>query len=121
TWHYPSDVLGGFVMAGVWTLAGVGALSWLEDRRRATRPSPARSCGGQQTVAEALSPMALLILGALVSAAVLALARPETVVGYADRHRAFILGAAVIATLGLASAAAATLALRRPPPGRSQR
>ncbi len=36
-WHYPSDVLGGFLVASSWTLLGVGALYWLEQRRPVRR------------------------------------------------------------------------------------
>ena len=32
-WHYPSDVFGGFLLAGCWTLLAVAAVSMLEGRR----------------------------------------------------------------------------------------
>src|SRR4029077_15353521 len=31
-WHYPTDVLGGFEIATVWSLLGAGTLWWLDGR-----------------------------------------------------------------------------------------
>jgi membrane-associated phospholipid phosphatase len=118
-WHYPSDVLGGFLVASVWTLLGVAVLSWAESRWPTARsPSMASDGAGsprrvQVSVAEALAPVALLVLIALVAAAVIALARPTAVVTYARAHELFLVGAAGIAALVVALAAGATLALRR--------
>ncbi|MEA2212014.1 MAG: hypothetical protein QOF83_1962 [Solirubrobacteraceae bacterium] len=112
-WHLPSDVLGGFELASIWVLLGVAALGWLEARHPVTRAAAAVPRRAQLSVAEALAPMALLILLALVAAAVVALARPEPVITYAGAHKLFIVGAAVIAGLGVALAGAATVALRR--------
>jgi len=36
-WHLPSDVLGGFCVAGVWALLGITAATTLERRRRLER------------------------------------------------------------------------------------
>lgn len=112
-WHLPSDVLGGFEVAAVWVLLGVAGLGWHEQRHPAPRRADARPRRAQISVAEALAPMALLILLVLMAAAVIALLRPEPVVGYAAAHKLFILGAAAIAGLGFALAAAATVALRQ--------
>src|SRR5206468_12236459 len=38
-WHLPSDVLGGYLVAGAWTCAAVAALSWLARRRPRQRRS----------------------------------------------------------------------------------
>jgi membrane-associated phospholipid phosphatase len=112
-WHYPTDVLGGFLVATTWTLAGVAALFWLDARRPARRRELGRPGGAQLSIAEALTPVALLVVGALVLAAMVVLVRPHAVVSYASAHRAFIVGAAGIAVLGLTIATGATLALRR--------
>ncbi|MGH2857601.1 MAG: phosphatase PAP2 family protein, partial [Solirubrobacteraceae bacterium] len=40
-WHYPSDVLGGFLVAGIWTLLGVAALTIVESRRAGARSASA--------------------------------------------------------------------------------
>ncbi len=110
-WHYPSDVLGGFLLAATWTLLGLAALWWLAEARPARRPAPDRS-GAELSVPALLAPVGLVVvLGLLLIAAVLA-ARPDSL-GYLSAHAAFTAGAAVIATLGLAIATGMTIALRR--------
>jgi membrane-associated phospholipid phosphatase len=109
-WHYPSDVVGGFLVAGTWALLGVAALSWSEAQREngpvtedSTRPSlrtaliaPAASCGA----AAALAGLVLLV-------------RPHQVLDYAGSHEAFVIGAAAIGLLGLAVATALMVGVRR--------
>jgi membrane-associated phospholipid phosphatase len=112
-WHYPSDVLGGYLVASVWALLGVAALSWLVRRRPASPRAQAETRRVQISVAEALAPFALLVACVLGCAAVVAVARPHEVVSYAAAHKTFVVGAAVIASLGLAIATGASLALRR--------
>jgi membrane-associated phospholipid phosphatase len=112
-WHYPSDVLGGFLVSSTWTLLGVGAIYWLEERRPVRRTLTDASPGERVSLAGALAPVGILILAALVLAGIVALARPHEVLTYASAHAAFILGAAAIAACGLTIATAATLALRR--------
>lgn len=112
-WHYPSDVLGGFLVATTWTLLGAAVLSCLEARRPTRRHPSDWPAGAQVSIAEALAPMSLLILGALLLASLIALVRPHAVVTYASSHVAFLVGAAGIAALGLMIATGATLALRR--------
>ena len=111
-WHYPSDVLGGYLVAATWTLIGVAAV-WTLD---AHLPRPARgSSAVRMTVREALGPPAAAVLGALALVGVVALARPRAVVAYVDAHAAFVVGAAAIGALGLALATGLMLAttLRR--------
>jgi membrane-associated phospholipid phosphatase len=112
-WHYPSDVLGGFLVSSTWTLLGVGALYWLEERRPVRRTLTDASPGERVSLAGALAPVGILILAALVLAGIVALARPHEVLTYASAHAAFILGAAAIAACGLTIATVAALALRR--------
>lgn len=104
-WHYPSDVLGGFLVAGTWTLLGAAALSASE------RPGPRASAVSRLPLARALRPPALAFLGALAVAGLVAVARPHAVVAYAEAHRAFTVGAAAIAALGLTIATAVMLTL----------
>jgi membrane-associated phospholipid phosphatase len=112
-WHYPTDVLGGFIVASIWTLLGAAAL-WTLDARYAPRRRELSPTGRPQfSLGEAIAPAVVLILGALGLAAVIALARPHQVVSYASAHTLFIIGAAAIGVLGLTLATAATLALRR--------
>lgn len=112
-WHYPTDVLGGFEVAGTWTLLGVAGLAWLEERRPAPRPVPGSARGAQVSFQEAVAPMVLLILAALVCAAVIGVARPAAVISYASAHKLFIVGATAIAALGMAIATGFALVVRR--------
>jgi membrane-associated phospholipid phosphatase len=105
-WHFPSDVFGGFLVAGVWTLLGIAALSATaphSPRTLATRRVPLRA---------ALRPPALALLGALVLVGLTALTRPRAVVTYAEAHTAFMVGAAAIGVLALIIATGVMLTVR---------
>jgi membrane-associated phospholipid phosphatase len=109
-WHYPSDVLGGFLVATIWTLLGVAGVLAFEARK---------ARGGtedlliRQSVREALAPPALAILAAVTLAGLVLIARPHAVLAYARLHETFILGAAGIGVLGLTLATGMMLSLRR--------
>jgi membrane-associated phospholipid phosphatase len=115
-WHYPSDVLGGFLVATTWTLAGIAAIEVAEARwpRRASAAN--RELASPQSLREALGPPSAVLLGALVLGGLLVLARPHAVVAYSRAHETFLVGAATIAALGLALSTGMMLALRRYPP-----
>jgi len=110
-WHYPSDVLGGFLVAVVWALVAAAAV--LTAQQRTSGRATASPVEGGLTVREALGPPAAAALAAVALAAMVAIARPTAVVSYARLHEAFVMGAAAIAALGLALATAVMLALRR--------
>jgi membrane-associated phospholipid phosphatase len=112
-WHFPSDVFGGFLIATAWTLVGVAAIEAAEARWPRRAGAPSRELVQPVSLGEALGPPAAALLGALVLAGLLVLARPHAVVDYARSHEAFIVGATSIAALGLALATAVMLALRR--------
>lgn len=109
-WHYPTDVFGGFLVAGIWTLLGVAAVYTADAHRsaRAAVDGPARI-----SIREALAPPALALLGAIVLALLVVVARPHEVVAYARLHRAFVIGAAGIGAAALAVATGVMLTLRR--------
>ena len=109
-WHYPSDVLGGFLIAGTWTLLGAAAVFAFDARRNR---STAGEATARQSVREALGPPALALLAAIALAGLVLLARPHEVVAYARLHETFMVGAAAIGTLGLALVTGVMLALRR--------
>jgi len=109
TWHYPSDVFGGFLVATAWTLMGIAALLVARARRGI-------DVGGETpraSLSEALRPAGAALLGALVLGGLIALARPHQVIAYAQNHTAFVVGAASIGALGLMLATGVMLALRR--------
>lgn len=112
--------------AGVVTvgLAGAQAAAGGAGGSRAGAPavggsrSPAsagpRAAGASVTVAQALAPMAALLVLAGVAVALVVLLRPHEVLSYARDHGAFVIGASAIAVLGLMLASGLTLMLRRP-------
>ncbi len=109
-WHYPSDVFGGFLVAGIWTLLAVAAVFTANARR----PQVAASELVQRlSIREALGPPSAALLGAVALSAVLVIIRPEAVATYARTHEVFVLGASAIAALGLALATGLMLALRK--------
>ncbi len=112
-WHYPSDVLGGFLIAATWTLLGVAALSAYEARR----PRPVRDATAVDrpafSIGQALTPAAAMLLAAALLIGLIVLARPHAVLSYAHLHRTFVIGAGGIAVVGMALASGLMLALRR--------
>jgi membrane-associated phospholipid phosphatase len=108
-WHFPSDVLGGFLVAGAWTLLAVAVVSTADARW------PRRADGEHAralSVREALGPPLVAVLSAVALLGLVALARPHAVVAYTHLHKAFVFGAAAIGVLGLALATALSLVLR---------
>jgi membrane-associated phospholipid phosphatase len=109
-WHYPSDVLGGFLVATLWTLLAVAALSWAEARW------PHRAPGAEPPpLREALAPAGAAAACAALLAAMLLLARPAQVVDYAQEHTAFVFGAGALAIVALGLAAGLSLLTLRAP------
>ncbi|MGI8864689.1 MAG: phosphatase PAP2 family protein [Solirubrobacteraceae bacterium] len=109
-WHYPSDVIGGFLVAATWSLVGMAAVFVADSRRRnpAAGEKPVRL-----SLQETLGPPALALAGALLLALVVVIARPHEVVSYARLHHTFVVGAAAIAAAAMAVATGVTLVLRR--------
>lgn len=109
-WHYPSDVLGGFLVATTWTLAAVAAVWWSEERW------PRREAGAAPPpLREVLAPVGISATCAALLVGVVLLARPEQVVSYAHEHTAFVAGAAALAAAALALAAGVSLLVVRSP------
>ncbi len=97
-WHFPSDVLGGFLVAMTWTLLAVAGLVALERRH----PSGER-LEVRLRPADALAPV--VIAGAAFSVAfAIWAARPEEVATFAADHSTFVAGAGAIAALAVALA-----------------
>jgi membrane-associated phospholipid phosphatase len=101
-WHFPSDVLGGFLMAGIWTALAVAGLRLVE--RRAPGPEPA--AGSPLGIG-----LGLAAAGAVVAGVVAVVVPHDEVTLYAAERPTFVAGALVIAALagalsaGLARAA----------------
>jgi membrane-associated phospholipid phosphatase len=98
-WHFPSDVLGGYLVAGTWVLLALAALAALERRR------PAYSRAEAPTrAADAVPALAVAVLAAGLAIG-LAITRPRAIVGYASAHTTFVVGALLIAALAIGLAA----------------
>ncbi len=110
-WHYPTDVLGGFLVASIWTLLGIAAI-WTGYSRR-DRPLREAAPSRRPTIWQALGPPSLALLAAVMLALMVAIARPHQVVAYARLHEAFVIGAGAIGALALTLATGVMLALRR--------
>jgi membrane-associated phospholipid phosphatase len=92
-WHFPSDVLGGFLMAGFWTALAVAALRVLEPLRE--------RAPGESALVLGLA----AACGAALAAAVVAVAPRAEVALYAAERPTLVLGALAIAALAGALAA----------------
>lgn len=126
-WHYPSDVLGGFLVATVWALITVAAL-WTAQARAtersgagggrarwlgAARADPAGLRRGDLSVAETVTPSLALAAAALALALAVLAVRPNLVIGYAFDHESLVVGAVAIGTLALTIATGLSVILRR--------
>ncbi len=107
-WHYPSDVLGGYLVAVTWTELALAALFALDARRA----SSLVEAGHLLSVRAALTPAAAAVVGAGTLAALVALARPHAVITFAHLHKTFVVGAVAIGALALALAIAVVLGIR---------
>lgn len=105
-WHFPSDVIGGFFVASMWTALAVAVLEALPERRtRAARVQrlPVPVPGGP-AVRSAFGPM-VIGSGAVATVAAAWLARPEAATSFARERPWFVLGALAIAAMATALAA----------------
>lgn len=107
-WHYPSDVIGGFLVAATWALLAIAGLKAAESRR--SWAAPAISGG---SIAQTLGPLGATLAGAVALAALVLLTRPHQVVSYANAHQAFVAGATAIAACSVALSTAIVLTVRR--------
>jgi membrane-associated phospholipid phosphatase len=106
-WHYPSDVLGGFLVATTWTLLAISGLRAVQ--KHGISAGPVR----RPRLSHELGPPAGAVAGAATLALLVALARPHAVLTFARAHEWFILGAATIGLVALALATGLMLAVRR--------
>jgi membrane-associated phospholipid phosphatase len=94
-WHFPSDVVGGYLVATAWGLVVLAGLRYANERwpqegtmRQAARE--AMSAPSPATIGRA----ALLIAGVVC---LLAASRADQIAGFADRHTAMLAVASAIA------------------------
>jgi membrane-associated phospholipid phosphatase len=103
-WHFPSDVLGGYLVAGAWVSLALAALQPLER----ARPEPAESIGPALLVG--LAGGAAIVIAALTST------RADVAARYAMERPTLVAGALGIAGLALALVATISAASGRGAP-----
>jgi membrane-associated phospholipid phosphatase len=115
-WHFPSDVLGGYLVAGLWVSLGVAGLAVAERRL-----GPDRRHGEARV--RWVDAMPALVLAALAGGLAIALAvrRPHAMGDLAADHTTFLAGAAAIAALAVATPLAVTTVATRPDPTAARR
>jgi membrane-associated phospholipid phosphatase len=112
-WHFPSDVLGGFLVAGGWISLTLAALWWAEARwpERSARRAVGRAAAAAGA-GDMLAPAGILALS-LGAAIGLVAMRGHVLAAYSSSHLSFVAGAGTIALLAGALATAMAFALRR--------
>jgi membrane-associated phospholipid phosphatase len=114
--HYPSDVLGGFLVAATWTLLAVAVLLAAERRRPSTRTG-----AGPVPIRAALRAPGAVLLAAAILTTIVVVSRPHDIVADARAHEAFVFGAVGIAALSLALSTGVMLSVRASETGRAAR
>jgi membrane-associated phospholipid phosphatase len=109
-WHFPSDVLGGFLVAGFWVALAVAALNALQRRRPARAPAEPRPRRSDLVPAGVLAGVAALTAAATV------LDRPRAALDFAAAHTNAVAGGAMIAALAVIIASTAAALTRRADP-----
>jgi hypothetical protein len=117
-WHFPSDVVGGFLLATGWTLVIAAALRaaagrWPERSGR-TRVTAAFQRGVDAVATLGAAALAFgLVLGTGLVATTIFVSHPSAVVDFADEHTAIVAVGAGIALAAAVLLAGVTAALRR--------
>ncbi|WP_205698741.1 phosphatase PAP2 family protein [Conexibacter sp. SYSU D00693] len=106
-WHFPSDVVGGYLVAGTW-VALAGAALTAASRRWPERPRPEQPAGPRDVL-----PAVGLAVAALTGAVAVAASRPRAVQDFAAEHTNFVFGALTITVAATVLAVLATIAATR--------
>jgi membrane-associated phospholipid phosphatase len=101
TWHYPSDVVGGFFVAGLWVSLAVAVLQRVEP------------AGAESPRSLPWEPLAVLGGLGAIAAAIVVGAEAQTIAGYARDRTTVVAGALAIAVLALALVATVSAATTR--------
>jgi membrane-associated phospholipid phosphatase len=112
SWHWPSDVVGGYLLATAWCLVALAALRWASLRW----PEKGEMRKAAREAVAAPSPFAVASAGLVILAvaAIALAARLDSLSGYAQRHTSTVAVAAAIVASAMALLAAVTaLAARR--------
>jgi membrane-associated phospholipid phosphatase len=95
-WHFPSDVVGGYLVATAWGLATFAVLKHAEERwpEHGTMRQAAKDA---ISTAPSTAAIARTALAAAVVLALIAATRAREIAGFADRHTAMVAVASAIA------------------------
>jgi membrane-associated phospholipid phosphatase len=99
-WHYPSDVAGGYLLAGAWSLVALAA-----ERAAAQRwPEPGTIRGAARRAIAPPPREAVLLATALIGTTAIAVAAPRAgqIAAYADAHTAVVIVAGSLAACAAA-------------------
>jgi membrane-associated phospholipid phosphatase len=110
-WHFPSDVVGGYLVATTWCLLVLAGLRAADARW----PEPGTLRAAART--RVPSPRGAIGAAAAVAAAAgtgIALASPDRISGFAEDHTTATLAAIAISLLAAALVAAVSIADQRP-------
>ena len=116
SWHYPSDVVGGYLLATGWTLAVVSGLLWLEQRRPERPGQVAIAARAAVDRVAAVGLVSAVVAGAALAAlavVVVVVTRRPDFGGFVERHTAAVVVAPLIVAAGAALLAAVTALLKR--------
>jgi membrane-associated phospholipid phosphatase len=117
-WHFPSDVIGGFLLAAFWTLIVAAGLT-AADRRWPERSGRTRATAALQGAADWVTTLGMaalalaVVLAVAIGAGTLLVTRLPDLLDYADGHTAVVAIGAAIVVAAAAVLAGMTAALRR--------
>jgi membrane-associated phospholipid phosphatase len=94
-WHFPSDVVGGYLVATAWGLTTLAALRYLNERW--PEQGTVREAARQAIPAPSPAAIARVVFGLAVIAALGAATRAHQIASFADRHTAATAVASAIA------------------------
>jgi membrane-associated phospholipid phosphatase len=110
-WHFPSDIVGGYLIATAWGLVSLAALRYVNERwpERGTVREAAR----QALPAPSPATIARGLLAAAVIAALVAASRAHQIASFADRHTAATaVGSAIAVAAAVLLAAVVSISSR---------
>ena len=110
-WHYPSDIVGGYLVATAWCLLTLAGIRATEARWPRAGTIRAKARTRAPAVSHAIAPAAVLLTAA---AAGVGLARLDRIADFAVAHTAATLAAIAISIAATALVAAVSLADQRP-------
>lgn len=116
-WHFPSDVLGGYLLATAWTSLVVAGLRTTESRLGAgERWTATRMARATQAIAARGLPLlaGAGLLAVLLGGLALAASDPGAVAGFAAAHTTAVATAAVLVAAAVALPTAVTVVIGRP-------